>query len=210
MGLGQIRLFAGSYAPEGWSLCNGAQLNIQDNRDLYQELGTRFGGDGRTTFQLPDLRGRAPMHLAQGAAIGTKGTFSVSAANASPHARLALNFIIAVQPSRILDTHDPFVGEVRPFAFNFAPQGWLRCDGKVLPIREYETLFVLLEKTYGGDGTNTFAVPDLSGAYPFQPENPEHRGQKAGSQVFADPSQQTPLLTINYCIAVQGWFPPRS
>ena len=209
MGLGEIRLIAGSYAPEAWAFCNGALLNIQENGDLYKQLGTRYGGDGRTNFALPDLRGRAPMHRADGAALGTKGKFGVSSGNASPHARLALNFIIAVKPSYSLDTADPFLGEVRPFGFNFAPRGWDRCDGKLLSIRDNTALFVLLDKTYGGDGLGTFALPDLGGAYPFQPDNPNQRGQTAGSQVFHDPAQQTPLLTINYCIAVNGMFPPR-
>jgi microcystin-dependent protein len=209
MGLGEIRLIAGSYAPEGWAYCNGATLSIQENGDLFKALGTRYGGDGRTNFALPDLRGRAPMHRADGSALGTKGKFGVSAANASPHARLALNFVIAVRPSFILDTRDWFVSEVRPFAFNFAPEGWARCNGAILAISQNTTLFFLLDKTYGGDGTRTFAVPDLSGAYPFQPDNPEQRGQTAGSQVFHDPAHQTPLLTVNYCIAVTGVFPPR-
>ena len=210
MGLGEIRLFAGSYAPEGWAFCNGALLNIQGNGDLYKQLGTRYGGDGRTNFGLPDLRGRAPMHRADGAALGTKGKFGVSSANKSPHARLALNFILAVKTSYILDSAEPFVGEIRPFGFNFAPQGWSRCDGTLLPIASNTTLFYLLDKTYGGDGTSTFGLPDLSGAYPFQPDNPDQRGQTGGSQVLADPAQQTPLLTINYCIAVNGIFPQRS
>ena len=210
MGLGQIRLFAGSYAPEGWSFCNGAQLTIQEYGDLYKEIGTRYGGDGRTTFLLPDLRGRTPMHRADGAALGTKGKFAVSAADASPRARLAVNFIIAVKPSYILDMHDPYIGEIRPFGFNFAPQGWSRCDGTLLPIAGNETLFFLLDKTYGGDGATSFGLPDLRGAYPFQPDDPNQRGLKGGSQVFADPAQQTPLLTINYCIAVNGHFPQRA
>ena len=209
MPLGQIRIFAGSYAPAGWALCNGAQMNIQQNGDLYKELGTRYGGDGRTTFLLPDLRGRAPMHCAAGAAVGTKGKFSVSAGNASPHARLGVNFIIAVGSTYVAETHEPYIGEIRPFGFNFAPRGWARCDGRVLPIAGNETLFVVLDKTYGGDGTSTFALPDLSGAYPFQPDDPAQRGQTGGAQVLHNPSQQTPLLTINYCIALNGYYPQR-
>ncbi len=209
MGLGEVRIFAGSYAPEAWAFCNGALLNIQENSDLYKQLGTRYGGDGRTNFALPDLRGRAPIHRADGAALGTKGKFNVSSANTSPFARLGLNFIIAVKSSYVLDTADPLIGEIRPFGFNFAPQGWSRCDGKLLPISGNETLFYLLDKTYGGDGAVTFGLPDLSGAYPFQPDDPNQRAQKSGSQVFHDPAQQTPLLTIYYSIAVTGMFPQR-
>jgi microcystin-dependent protein len=206
---GQVRLFAGNFAPEGWAICDGATLQIANNRDLFNDIGTRFGGDGRTTFALPDLRGRAPIHRADGAAVGTKGKFSIRSGDAEPYARVALNCIIPLRGSDLLDYHQPFLGEVRPFGFNFAPRDWLACDGALLPVSEYVALFYLLSNQYGGDGTRTFAVPDLQGAYPFQPEKPEGRGQKRGSQVSGNPSQQTPLLAINYCICVNGLFPQR-
>lgn len=56
--LGEIRLFAGNFAPQGWAICNGQTLNISDYEALYSLLGTIYGGDGRTTFKIPDLRGR--------------------------------------------------------------------------------------------------------------------------------------------------------
>jgi microcystin-dependent protein len=59
----------------------------------------------------------------------------------------------------------PYVGEIRIFAGNFAPAGWAFCDGAVLPISEYETLFNLIGTTYGGDGQTTFALPDLRGRF---------------------------------------------
>lgn len=61
----------------------------------------------------------------------------------------------------------PFVGEIRMFGGNFAPNGWLFCDGSVLPISENEVLFQLIGTTYGGDGQNTFALPDLRGRVPL-------------------------------------------
>lgn len=61
--LGEIRLFAGTGTPVGWMSCEGQILNIASYNSLYQLLGTRFGGDGVTTFALPDLRGRAPIHV---------------------------------------------------------------------------------------------------------------------------------------------------
>lgn len=60
--LGEIRPFGFGYAPKGWALCNGALLNISQYAALYSLLGTAFGGDGKTTFALPDLRGRTPLH----------------------------------------------------------------------------------------------------------------------------------------------------
>ena len=61
----------------------------------------------------------------------------------------------------------PYVGEIRIFAGNFAPAGWMFCDGQLLPISEYETLFNLIGTTYGGDGQSTFALPDLRGRLPL-------------------------------------------
>lgn len=61
----------------------------------------------------------------------------------------------------------PYVGEVRIFAGNFAPSGWMLCEGQLLPISEYETLFNLIGTTYGGDGQSTFALPDMRGRIPL-------------------------------------------
>lgn len=64
---------------------------------------------------------------------------------------------------------NPFVAEVRIFAFNFAPKGWAFCDGQLLPLSQNTALFSLLGTTYGGDGKSTFALPDLQGSAPLQP-----------------------------------------
>jgi microcystin-dependent protein len=72
----------------------------------------------------------------------------------------------------------PYVGEIRIFAGNFAPAGWMFCAGQLLPISENETLFNLIGTTYGGDGQNTFALPDLQGRFPI------HMGQGAGLQNY--------------------------
>lgn len=64
---------------------------------------------------------------------------------------------------------DPFVAEIRIFPFNFAPKGWAWCDGQLLPISQNTALFSLLGTTYGGNGTNNFALPDLQGRAPMHP-----------------------------------------
>jgi len=69
--VGQITIFAGNYAPAGWALCQGQLLPISENEALYSLLGTTFGGDGRTTFGLPDLRGRIPVGMGANPATGT-------------------------------------------------------------------------------------------------------------------------------------------
>ena len=71
--LGEIRLMCLDTAPPGWALCNGQVLPITQNESLYELLGTRFGGDGHTTFALPDLRGRTPIHVGPGYALGQAG-----------------------------------------------------------------------------------------------------------------------------------------
>lgn len=67
--LGEVRMFGGNFAPRGWALCNGAQLSIAQNSALFSLLGTTYGGDGQTTFALPDLRGRLPIHQGSGAGL---------------------------------------------------------------------------------------------------------------------------------------------
>lgn len=66
--IGEIRMFSGNYAPEGWAFCDGRLLPIGSEYDaLYSLIGTTYGGDGRSTFALPDLRGRVPMHMGRDA-----------------------------------------------------------------------------------------------------------------------------------------------
>lgn len=67
--IGEIRIFAGNYAPQGWAMCNGQLVNISDNDALFNLIGTTYGGDGVNTFGLPDLRGRAPVHIGQGTGL---------------------------------------------------------------------------------------------------------------------------------------------
>lgn len=67
--IGQIIMFAGNFAPRGWAFCDGQLLPIASNTALFSLLGTTYGGDGRTTFALPDLRSRAPMHPGHGSGL---------------------------------------------------------------------------------------------------------------------------------------------
>jgi len=69
--VGEIRIFAGNFAPNGWAFCNGALLSIAENEVLFNLIGTTYGGDGQETFGLPDLRGRAPIHFGTGPGLPT-------------------------------------------------------------------------------------------------------------------------------------------
>lgn len=70
--LGQVQLFAFNFAPAGWTKCDGALLPISQNTALFSLLGTTYGGDGETTFGLPDLRGRGPIHQGQGPGLSNR------------------------------------------------------------------------------------------------------------------------------------------
>jgi len=64
--VGEIRMFAGNFNPNGWSFCDGQLLPISENETLFQLIGTTYGGDGQSTFQLPNLQARVPVHMGQG------------------------------------------------------------------------------------------------------------------------------------------------
>jgi len=93
-----------------------------------------------------------------------------------------------------------YIGEIRMFAGNFAPAGWAFCDGSLLPISEYETLFQVIGTTYGGDGQSTFALPDLRGRVPVHygihsSGRTFQIGDQAGSETVTLTPQQTPSHT---------------
>jgi len=71
--LSEIRMMSFNFAPKGWALCNGQFLPINQNQALFSLLGTTFGGNGQTTFALPDLRGRVPIHVGDGFTLGQRG-----------------------------------------------------------------------------------------------------------------------------------------
>jgi len=94
----------------------------------------------------------------------------------------------------VLAEGQPYIGSICMVAFNFAPSGWALCNGQLLPISEYDTLFTLIGTTYGGDGQTTFALPDLRGRVPI------HKGQGPGlpNYVLAQSGgQESVTLTLN-------------
>jgi microcystin-dependent protein len=104
---------------------------------------------------------------------------------------------------------DPYVGEIRMFAGNFAPAGWSFCDGSLLDIADNEALFTLVGTTYGGDGQRNFALPDLRCRAPIH-----HSGQRPmGNTLNLAPGpataniQSPPTLAVNYIISLFGIYP---
>src|SRR6202008_1016087 len=116
----------------------------------------------------------------------------------------------------------PYIGEIRMFAGNFAPAGWMFCEGQLLPISENEALFNLIGTTYGGDGQTTFALPDLRGRDIVGASSSHPVGTSFGqayvslmnAQVPTSPGgsaqpfdNEQPSLAMTYLIALQGIFP---
>jgi microcystin-dependent protein len=107
--VGEIRLFGGNFAPQGWALCDGRLLAIAQNTALFSLLGTNYGGDGRTTFALPDLRGRAPIHMGQGSGLTPRSigyasgreTVALTAQECPAHSHTASGASGANQPSPV-------------------------------------------------------------------------------------------------------------
>jgi len=86
--LAEIKIVGFNFAPRGWAACDGQLLPINQNQSLYSLLGTTYGGDGRTTFALPDLRGRTPIHVGTGHPLGRKGgeeAHTLNTAEIPPH-----------------------------------------------------------------------------------------------------------------------------
>jgi microcystin-dependent protein len=103
----------------------------------------------------------------------------------------------------------PYVGEIRLFAGNFAPSGWMICDGQPLPISEYEVLFELIGTTYGGDGQETFSLPDLRSRAPIHmgagPSGTTYQiGEAAGVERVTLSLQQIPSHTHGYLVSTDA------
>jgi microcystin-dependent protein len=147
--IGEIRMFAFNFAPVWWLPCDGRLLPISENGELFSLLGATFGGDGRTNFAVPDLRGMIAPFKPLTFCIAAQGVYPV----ADPGAATA-----------------GYMGEIRMFGFNFAPGGWTSCDGRLVLIGEDQWLFSVIGAAFGGNGTTNFALPDLrSMVAPFKP-----------------------------------------
>ena len=90
---------------------------------------------------------------------------------------------------------DPYIGEIRMFGGNFAPVGWLLCQGQLLPISQYDALFNLIGTTYGGDGQNNFALPNLQSRMPMHVGSGFPLGQVGGVETVTLTTQQLPVHT---------------
>jgi microcystin-dependent protein len=141
----QISLFAFNFAPAGWVPCEGQLLPISQDTPYYFLLGGAYGGDGQTSFALPDYRGLAPEGMQY--CIALEGVWPQASGGTPTIGELAL---LPYQQQQLV------------------PNGWMPCTHQQLSVADNETLFEVIGATFGGDGATTFALPDLT-AWPPPP-----------------------------------------
>ncbi|HTU12372.1 MAG TPA: phage tail protein [Allosphingosinicella sp.] len=163
---GTLALFGGSFVPGGWLAADGAMYPPSAFPELFGVIGSTFGGDGQSSFAVPNLTGAAPV----GTGVGPAGQSIAMGEQVSGQTPgLGLDYLICTDglfPTEDGDgdlTAGVFVGHIVPWAGGTIPQGWLACDGSQLPISSYMMLFKVIGTLYGGDGVQSFALPDLSG-----------------------------------------------
>lgn len=162
--LAEIRIVGFDFAPRGWAFCDGQILPINQNQSLYSLLGTTYGGDGRTSFGLPDLRGRTPIHVSGGSGHpqGQKGG----------------------EESHVLSTT-----EMPPHKHD-----WLASDGNGdQPIPVGNRLGSFSNGYRGGQDLTSLSSGSLANVGAGQGHN-----------------NMQPCIALNFCIALQGLFPPRN
>ena len=168
----EIRIFPLNFAPKGWAFCNGQILPISQNTALFSLLGTTYGGDGKSTFALPDLQGSAPMHPGQGPGLSLHDLGETGGSDA-----------VALLESEI-PTHSHtiqaanFPGDVQ------APQP-----------------AVSLARTSGGNSYQSTTNQNVVSM------SPSALAPAGGDEPH---NNMQPYLTLNFCIALQGVFPPRT
>ncbi len=165
----EIRIFGFNFAPKGWATCDGQLLPISQNTALFSLLGTMYGGDGKSTFGLPDFRGGAPMHAGQGQGLTERQIGEASGSD-------TITLLQSEMP-----VHNHQINGEPAFANSTDPAG------------------KLFARPFGGgnmyrsSGTNTtVAVEAIAPSGGSLPHN-----------------NLQPYLTLNFCIALQGIFPPR-
>ncbi len=167
----EIRIFACNFAPTGWAKCNGQLMPISQNTALFSLLGTMYGGDGKSTFALPDLQGHVPMHAGQGAGLSQR----------SQGESAGQEFLTLLESEIPAHTH---------------PMQAMNAFGA-----SNDATGRMLARPFGGGlmyaaGTSSLAAMSPNSITPAGGSLPHNN--------------MMPYLTMNFCIALQGIFPPRS
>lgn len=186
--LAQIELFAGNFAPRGWAFCEGQLLPISQNSALFSILGTTYGGDGRTTFALPDLRGRSGMHPGHGPGLTNRKlgqklgveTTTLNITQLASHSHVAINRLSGVAAIEVSDQPGEESSPASTFLASIP-------SGNSYYLDEPEGGY-LAGAT--GDVTGSVDLLNTGNSTPY--------------------NNRQPFLGLNYVIALQGDFPSRS
>jgi microcystin-dependent protein len=169
--VGEVRIFPFNFAPTGWAFCDGQLLPISQNTALFSLLGTQFGGDGKSTFALPNLQGNVPLGFGQGPGLTP---YNIGDSAGVP----AVTLLTSEMPTHNHLTH-----------CNSA------LGNKPKPNSNYwaaDAAGILTQYAPAGDGSqmNVQAISVVGSSFPH--------------------NNMQPYLTLNFCIALQGIFPPRA
>ena len=187
--IGTIILWAPDFAPRGWAFCHGQLLTIPDNASLFSLLGTRYGGDGRTTFGLPDLRSRVPVGVGQGPGLspcllgqpGGTERVALSANQMPAHAHPATPSLNVA-----LEATTEFAGKSTP-ASDLVPGTVVDAKGTDISVYSDST------------PNTTLKASAVTGSVTV--------GNAGANQAHEN---RQPFLGLNYIIALQGLYPPRN
>lgn len=178
--MGEIRMFGCNFAPQGWAFCHGQLLSIAQNTALFSLLGTTFGGNGTTTFALPNLQGRLPMHFGNGPGLTPR----------------ALGEVGGLETTTLIGTNLP------PHTHSISATGSMACSSGAgnsdNPTGNIPTGSSTDENyTAPASATGTMAPLTVTGT----------SGSTGNGSAF---SNMPPFLAVNFCIALQGIYPARS
>lgn len=185
--LGEIRLFPYSFTPEGWVPADGRVYPVSQNTALFSLLGGRYGGDGETTFALPDLSQMAPSSLRY---------------------YIALNGIFPPRDEDSSYADNAVLGEVRLFPYAFTPRGWLAADGQSVSKSSYSALSEMVGTNYGEAEPGKFKLPDLSsfnGVHYAVFTDPKHHAENgSGYEYIGEIIPMLVSLPTNHWIPANG------
>ena len=200
--LGQLGCFGFNFTPRQWMACNGALLPIAQNTALFSLLGTAYGGDGRTTFALPDLRGRAPIGIGHGPGLanyswGQKSgfeSFTISNNNLPPHSHTLTSVAVNTSTTTAVELRTIDNGEVINETGGGANQ--LGTGGTMGDIFRENPNTGTADHLGGLSATST-STSDING-------HTDNTGN--GQPIYS----RSPYIAMNWCICTQGLFPSRN